>query len=552
MKLFIIIFIYKNISLNYNGMAKKTTVIGFLGTKLDSVKDPRNRWAGWRPTIDLCRHEDFIIDRYELLYEQPFANLANEVMDDMRQMSPETEVIGRCLGITKPWDLEDVYGHVFDYLQELKPDASKWDYYAHITTGTHISQIVMFILTESRHLPGRLIQTSPPRGRAASKQQPGPMDVIDLDLSKYDMLATRFADEQAKAQDILKSGIATQNTKFNKLIEQIETVALRSKAPMLITGATGAGKSQLASKIYQLRNERAGVEGEFVEVNCATLRGDTAMSTLFGHKKGAFTGAQADRPGLLREAHNGVLFLDEIGELGLDEQAMLLRAIEEGKWLPMGSDKPVKSHFQLIAGTNRDLRKQVVEGNFREDLLARINTWTFELPGLADRPEDIEPNVEYELARYAQSVGRAVQFNKEAFSEFMRFAKLGSSVWSGNFRDLNSAITRMATLAPKGRIRVEEVEEEMERLRYSWKRPEQDDSNEAKLSDFLTEEQIAQIDPFDRPQLAYVISICKTAKSISDAGRQLFAVSREKRKSTNDGDRLRKYLAKFELSFDEL
>ena len=104
------------------------------------------------------------------------------------------------------------------------------------------------------------------------------------------------------------------------------------------------------------------------------------MSALFGHEKGAFTGATTAREGLLRAAHEGMLFLDEIGELGCDEQAMLLRAIEEKKFLPVGADKEASSDFQLIAGTNRELTRAVEEGRFREDLLARINLWTFCLP----------------------------------------------------------------------------------------------------------------------------------------------------------------------------
>ena len=110
-----------------------------------------------------------------------------------------------------------------------------------------------------------------------------------------------------------------------------------------------------------------------VSVNCATFRGDNAMSTLFGHKKGAYTGAVTDRTGLLKAADKGTLFLDEIGELGLEEQAMLLRALEEKVFLPLGSDKEVQSDFQLIAGTNRDLQDAVRQGVFREALLARIN-----------------------------------------------------------------------------------------------------------------------------------------------------------------------------------
>src|SRR5262249_21144841 len=116
-------------------------------------------------------------------------------------------------------------------------------------------------------------------------------------------------------------------------------------------GPTGAGKSQLARRIYELKVARHQIAGAFVDVNCATLRGDAAMSTLFGHRKGAFTGAVQDRPGLLRAADGGLLFLDEIGELGLDEQAMLLRAVEEKRFLPVGADKEVASDFRLIAGT---------------------------------------------------------------------------------------------------------------------------------------------------------------------------------------------------------
>ena len=160
--------------------------------------------------------------------------------------------------------------------------------------------------------------------------------------------------------------------------------AIKSRAPILLNGPTGAGKSFLARRIFELKQARHQFSGAFVEVNCATLRGDTAMSTLFGHVKGAFTGARESREGLLRSANGGMLFLDEIGELGADEQAMLLKAIEE-KPLPVWQRSPVSSDFQLIAGTVRDLRQLVAEGKFREDLYARINLWTFTLPGLRQR-----------------------------------------------------------------------------------------------------------------------------------------------------------------------
>lgn len=281
-----------------------------------------------------------------------------------------------------------------------------------------------------------------------------------------------------------------------------------------------------------------------MEINCATLRGDTAMSTLFGHKKGAFTGAASDRPGVLRQAHKGILFLDEIGELGMDEQAMLLRALEEGTFLPVGSDTPVKSKFQLIAGTNRDLRMEAAEGGFREDLLARINLWTFELPGLKARREDLEPNLDYELERFAEKEGEAVSFNKEARERFLKFAEDPATEWRGNFRDLNAAMVRMGTLAPRGRIQEAQVEAEVVRLEKSWDRGRQDDG----VGDLIERE----IDSFDRVQLAHVVKVCRESKTLSEAGRKLFAESRKKKANPNDSDRVRKFLAKFGLSFGDL
>jgi transcriptional regulatory protein RtcR len=248
-----------------------------------------------------------------------------------------------------------------------------------------------------------------------------------------------------------------------------------------------------------------------------------------------------------------LLFLDEIGELGLDEQAMLLRALEDKIFLPVGSDKMVKSDFQLIAGTNRDLRQQVAEGKFREDLLARIHLWSFELPSLAQRREDLLPNIEYELLRYAEKQGRSVSFNKEAREAFLKFALAADTPWLGNFRDLNAAITRMATLAPRGRITTMDVQEEVTRLKQSWQRPEQEGEDEAiDLTAILGEETAANLDPFDRVQLVYVIKTCRDSNTLSDAGRKLFAVSRKHRAVANDADRLKKYLAKFGLSFEQV
>ena len=518
-----------------------TVAFGFYGTQLDAGRGAK-RWSRWRPTVSLCQHDDLLVDRLVLLV--PKAGGADDLVADIHQVSPTTVVEQVALSLDDPWDFEEVYGALHDASQALALDDHD-DLLVHITTGTHVAQICLFLLTESRFLPGRLLQTSPPRSRGG----PPSYAIIDLDLARYDALAKRFARTAREGSDLLKQGIATRNEAFNTLIDQLGLVSVASPAPILLTGPTGAGKSQLARRIYELKRSRHQLRGPMVEVNCATLRGDQAMSALFGHRRGAFTGAVADRDGLLLAAHEGLLFLDEIGELGLDEQAMLLRAVEDKRFLPVGSEREVRSDFQLLAGTNRDLRQRVRQGAFREDLLARIDLWAFELPALRDRPEDLEPNLDHELERFAREVGRRVSFNREAREAFLAFAQGPEGLWRGNFRDLSAAVTRMATLSEGGRIGEAQVAAETARLRRAWGGGEAEGAGRVAA---LLGEGASELDRFDRVQLEDVLAVCARAPSLSAAGRQLFAVSRTLRTTVNDADRLRKYLARFSLTFDDV
>ncbi len=528
---------------------KPLTVIGFLGSTLDAANWGPERWNKWRPTISICMQEDLRVDRFVLIHGKSHQRLADKVIGDIEDISPETEVDERVLGFDDPWDFEEVYSKLLDFARSYPFDPENNSYLIHITTGTHVVQICMFLLTEARFLPGKLLQTQPRRG---APQPIGTWAAIDLDLSRYDSIATRFAETSAESASFLKSGIETRNVAFNRIIDEIEQVAMRSRAPILLMGPTGAGKSQLARKIYELKKLRHQVKGSFVEVNCATLKGDSAMSALFGHKKGAFTGAASERAGLLKSADTGVLFLDEIGELGLDEQAMILRAIEEGRFLPVGADRETTSDFQLIAGTNRNLVAEVAEGRFRDDLFARLNLWTFALPGLAERREDIAPNLEYELERYAEREGDRVTFNAEARAAYLKFAEGPDANWAGNFRDLAASVTRMATLSPSGRIDRKAVNFELARLQSLWAGETSIGQKFVDLSQLLESKALNQLDPFDQVQLEFVIETCRKSRSLSEAGRSLFACSRAMKKSTNDADRLRKYLAKFDLIWDQV
>ena len=531
---------------------RRRVAIGFLGTTLDMGRKG-DRWQRWRPTIGLCQQPGLFIDRLELLTDGHSTGLANQVVRDIEQVSPGTEVRQHIIDLKDAWDFSEVYTGLRDFADGYAFDPEQEDYLVNITTGTHVAQICWFLLTEARYIPGRLLQLSPPKrvGRDMSLDYAGSHAIIDLDLSRYDAIATRFAADRNEATSFLKSGIATRNPDFNRMIDEIENVAIRSRSPVLLTGPTGAGKSQLAKRIFELKKTQRQVTGAFVEVNCATLRGDHAMSTLFGHLRGSFTGAQTDRAGLMKAADKGVLFLDEIGELGLDEQAMCLRAIEEKRFLPVGADRDTASDFQLIAGTNRDLAIAVREGRFRDDLYARLNLWTFQLPSLRDRREDIEPNLDFELRRFSEREGRSATFNREGRDAYLRFATSNLAIWSANFRDLSASITRMATLAPDGRISEAVVAAEIERLSQRWSAGSAGENDETLLLHLLGD-RLSEVDLFDRAQLATVVTTCRSSRSISEAGRTLFAASRLQKSSSNDADRLRKYLTRFGLDFETI
>jgi transcriptional regulatory protein RtcR len=528
---------------------KRRVVLGLIGTVLDSSPGPA-RWEKWRPTVSICQHQDFVVDRFELLYQLPATKLTKIVCEDIQSISPETDVRKTLVDFRDAWDFEDVYSTLYQFARDYKFDTEREEYLIHITTGTHVAQICLFLLTEARYFPAQLLQTSPPRDR--DLKSPGELRIIDLDLSRYDRIATRFKRETEESLNFLKSGIATRNKDFNRLIENIERVSIRSSEPILLMGPTGAGKSRLARRIFELKRSRHQFTGNFVEVNCATIRGDAAMSALFGHTKGSFTGAVQDRKGLLVTADAGLLFLDEIGELGLDEQAMLLRAVEEKRFLPVGSDREVRSDFQLIAGTNRDLAAEIRSGKFREDLFARINLWTFCLPPLAKRREDIEPNLDYELAQFARHSGQNVTFNKEARERFLAFAQSPEALWTGNFRDLNAAVKRMATLAGSARIGLDCVKEEIDRLRSTWSPTATTDCFSPNLEGILDAETAESLDRFDRVQLEDVLSVCLKSSSLAEAGRILFANSRAQTKTPHDSDRLRKYLQSWGISWESI
>lgn len=208
---------------------------------------------------------------------------------------------------------------------------------------------------------------------------------------------------------------------------------------VLLTGETGTGKEVFAKAIHQ---ESKRNKNNFVAINCAAFAKDLLESEMFGHKAGAFTGANKDQKGLFEEANNGTIFLDEIGEMALDLQAKLLRIIETGEFIRVGESKPTKINVRIIAATNRDLRHEIEQGHFREDLFYRISVFQIELPPLRDRIIDIEPLTNLFLQTFASKTNKKIIFFSNEYLEVLKQHK-----WNGNIRELKNVIERSVILS---------------------------------------------------------------------------------------------------------
>ncbi|MES2834851.1 MAG: sigma-54 dependent transcriptional regulator [Pseudomonadota bacterium] len=224
-----------------------------------------------------------------------------------------------------------------------------------------------------------------------------------------------------------------------RMVKSLGTRAAKSGIPVLITGESGVGKEVIARALHGA-SERAGKP--FVAVNCGALPANLVESILFGHEKGSFTGASEKHLGKFKEADGGTLFLDEIGELPLDMQVKLLRAIQEHEIDPVGSKRPVRVDVRILSATNRDLASQVTAGNFREDLFYRLNVFPIEAPALRDRREDIPALVEHFVGRFNVEEGKRV-----AGCAAETLALLQNFDWPGNVRQLENAVYRAIVLA---------------------------------------------------------------------------------------------------------
>jgi DNA-binding NtrC family response regulator len=263
------------------------------------------------------------------------------------------------------------------------------------------------------------------------------------DLNRQVMTLSAQVADQTEREFIVGSSKITRD-----IIDLVQKIAKLS-ATVLILGESGTGKELLARLIHR---EAGDQDAPFIAVNLAAIPRELVESTLFGHERGAFTGAYRQQLGKFELASNGTLFLDEIADLRLDLQAKLLRAIQEGEIERVGGNKPIKTEFRLIAATNVDLEKAVKDGRFREDLFYRINVIPIKLPPLRDRPEDITQLAEFFLRRYNARFRKNIQGVTDS-----TLAMLKKYWWPGNIRELENLIERLVAVGDKDYISEEDL-----------------------------------------------------------------------------------------------
>lgn len=300
---------------------------------------------------------------------------------------------------------------------------------------------------------------------------------------------------QSQANSAHINGIIGKSPGFRQVIDLAKRVA-KSNANVLITGESGTGKEVIAKAIHSLSSSK---KDNFVAINCSAIPENLLESELFGHSKGSFTGAAANRIGLFEEADGGTLFLDEIGDLSLPLQAKLLRVLQERKIKRIGENQFRPIDVRVISATHKDLRSEIVKGKFREDLFFRLNVIPIWIPPLRERREDIIPLAEFFLRKFALLNDSKVKgFSKEALEV------LHSSPWVGNVRELENAVERAVVLCAGDIIEASDI---------STTEPEQPKENQENIDFFkISGKRILTMDELNRLYIQYVLSVNKGAK----------------------------------------
>ncbi len=521
----------------------------------------------WRPStalaLSLRERQKITIDEYHLFYQPKLKDHESEqlngthyIKDAIERLVPGIKVNLEKIDIGNGHNLKIVYENLFtyflNYFNPSQADANTTNirYLVHVTSGSQAVRMCLFLLAQNRWIPAECIQLW-----TTKKNDPvGECSITALGASTKGETKLLQNDPES-----LGEIIETRDKDYSNTLAYIKRIADKTNEPILLLGDTGVGKSQIAKLIFDHRkkslaskddyisnknNEWITKDGAFKWVNCSGLDDALVNDTLFGHVKGGYTGATEDKAGLVELACGGVLFLDEIGNLPIETQGKLLTLIDEHKFNPIGDrGAPKESKFLLICATNEWIPDLIEKGKFRRDLFERIRTWTFRIPNLKERPDDIDLNIDNLLKIFSRDNGTNIQFSNELSRQNFLSAIKGMT-FNGNFRELRRIIWRMATIATLEKHVIDDsiIQDEIERLKS-----EQEWNNKSSSKQVQSPPKIASINEtfadkvlnaihqkydiksninnIELHQLRHVIEVCLRSKTGAAAARELFNVS---------------------------
>ncbi len=384
------------------------------------------------PLVSVLASEHY--DVLFMVYNQPESELSNFIA--RIQETYPCEIQCKTKHLSSPIHFGDIYTAFDSVMQEAKEKFPNSEFTIQLSSGTPAMSAVSILLGKSKYF-SRFVQSSREQG---VQEADIPFDIAadflpslaEQNDSKLKGLIAGMSPDTAAFKDII-----TQNPQMEKLKQQAAVVAQRD-LPVLIYGETGTGKELFAKAIHNTspRSHKA-----LVSLNCGAIPKDLIDTTLFGHAKGAFTGATHDTAGYFEQADGGTLFLDEFGELPLESQVRLLRVLEDGIFKPVGSTKEIKVNVRIITATNKNLIDEIAEGRFREDLFYRVAIGVLNLPPLRDRKGDLPVLANSLMDRINLDAGSQPGYEHKKISVKGRNF-INSHTWPGNVRELNATLLR--------------------------------------------------------------------------------------------------------------
>ncbi len=373
------------------------------------------------------------LDRLCLLYNHDrYLKPAQEIFRYAREHFPALQISLHAAPAVDPIDYNLVYPAMYSAARQVRERFGHADYTVAVTSGTPTMHACWIFLVKGGVIDAELIQISRESGiSAVSLELDDFPQIQEIDLIKTEM--TRLSRENRRLKSRLEldhDPIVGQSPEILKVKEQIGIFS-DTEIPVFIHGETGTGKELVAEAIHSNSRRR---EGAFISVNCGAISPHLFESEFFGHKKGAFTGANADRAGVFKAADRGTVFLDEVGDLPAEMQVKLLRVIETGNFTPLGSVRSEHSDVRLISATNKDIAEQVRKNAFREDLFYRLVVAQVEMPRLRDRGGDKVLLAEHFLESLNRKYGGRKRLEKGAMDRIMGYH------WPGNVRQLKNVL----------------------------------------------------------------------------------------------------------------